>query len=209
MLKNNVELIGLVEKNTYVIVSMTYSLAAANFFIDMSLGNLFLIPAINSRKGFSEEVINLPWDYTYSADSHSIQKHEFKSEDRNNFILINEKIRAMEIIARNLQIQKNRYKGNNNDFNELILINREQQARNFVLGKEENICYLEEYANALDMTLNEAANDIIIKADLMHVDLARIEGMKLKYFKKICVNSNKLEIDKTMSAFKKECWFNN
>jgi hypothetical protein len=58
------------------------------------------------------------------------------------------------------------------------------------------------------MTMTQAAQDIIVRSSLMHKDFARIEGMKLKYFKLILASSVD-QLPNILDKFRKECWFSN
>jgi hypothetical protein len=118
------------------------------------------------------------------------------------------KISALEKVSRDLSVQKNRYKQTNNDFTDLIFLSKEIQAKNYIDGIKDETCYIQEHASALDMTMSQAAQDIIVRSSLMHKDFARIEGMKFKYYKLI-LESSINQISDILDKFRKECWFSN
>lgn len=210
MIKTNIEQFGLIEKNTYVITGITYNLAAANFMIEKTLGTFFLIPGFQNRYGF-ESLTESYWDFCFDTNTRRIYKHDFRAEisAAEYYSSIKNKLKALEEVSRNSQIQKNRYKGNNNDLTDLILITREQQAKNYLSGFQDDFCYVEEYAKGNDMSLDQAAEDIIVRSKLMHKDLARIEGMKYLYFNKIFNCDDMAEIKEIVNQFARECWFSN
>lgn len=209
-IKNNIEYFGLIEKNTYVIGGITTSLSAANFIIEKSLGSFFLIPHFHTKQGF-KSISESYWEFCFNPDDRSIFKHDFRPEliAAEYYSSVKAKLIALEAIARNSQIQKNRYRGNNNDFTDLILIKREEQAKQILRGDLSDICYIEQYALANDLSLESAAQDIVVRSSLMHSDLAKIEGMKYQYFNSIfnCIDSKQLP--NIVNQFLKECWFSN
>lgn len=209
-IKNNIEYFGLIEKNTYVIGGMTTSLSAANFVIEKSLGTFFLIPHFHIRQGF-KSITESYWDFCFNFNDRSIFKHDFRPElvAAEYYSSVKAKLIALEAIARNSQIQKNRYRGNNNDFTDLILITREQQAKEYLKGYQDDICYVEEYASGNSLTLDQAAEDIVVRAKLMHKDLAKIEGMKYLYFNKIFNCGDISQLKEIVNQFSRECWFSN
>lgn len=206
IIKNNQELFGLIEKNTYIIAGVSNNLSVINTVIEYSLGTYFIMPYMLHREG-SDLLGDSSWFNVIDPNKGNINKHTF-SIDIKSYEKIQIQIAALEKISRDLSVQKNRYKQMNNDFSDLILLSKEYQANNYLKGIDGDICYIEEHAAALDMTLIQAAQDISVRSSLMHKDLARIEGMKLRYFKKV-LESSINQIPDILDKFRKECWFSN
>jgi hypothetical protein len=204
--KNNQEIYGLIEKNTYLISGLSGNLSVINAVIENSLGSYFIMPYMLHRDG-SNLLDESPWLCVIDPNKGTISRHSFNI-DLEQFKNLNIKIKALEKISRDLSVQKSRYKNSNNDFTDLIFITREQQAKNFISGIKDENYYIKEYADALNLSLDQAAHDIVTRSDLMHRDLARIEGMKLKYFKMILENSVD-HVSDILDKFRKECWFSN
>jgi len=148
-----------------------------------------------------------PWRCIIDPNKGNISRHTFNI-DIVSYENLSKKISALEKVARDLSVQKNRYKQNNNDFADLILLSKEAQAKNYINNIDDERCYIQEHADALNMSLIQAAQDIIIRSSLMHKDFARIEGMKLKYHKLI-LESSVEQISDILDKFRKECWFGN
>jgi hypothetical protein len=203
--KYNQEQFGLVEKSSCIVAGISTNLATINAVIEHSLGEYFIFPYINYRNGF-ELLDESPWECDINLEQGNISKHSFNI-DTTYYDSLKKKILALEKISRDLLIQKNRYRLSNNDFTDLILLSKEMQAKNYIKGIEDNTCYIEEHAEALGMTLDQAAADIQIRSELMHRDFAKIEGMRLKYFKIILDSPIEL-IPTVLDRFRKECWFN-
>lgn len=210
MTKTLVEQFGVVEKNTYIVAGITNSLSAANFIIEKTMGTFFLVPHFNTKPGF-EDITESCWNFRYNTTARSIIPHDFRVEliATEFYVSIKHKLKALEAVSRNSQMQKNRWKGNNNDFTDLILLKREEQAKKILAGDLSDICYIDQYAIANDISLEIAAQDIVTRSMLMHSDLAKIEGMKLRYFNKIFNCEDTLELSSIVDKFIKECWFSN
>lgn len=208
-MKSLTENFALIEKNTYMVCGITSSLTTANFLIERSLGLFFIVPYAQLRQGF-DELKCTPWLSSFDTEKSHFKKNDFdlNQTEIDYWSFFNEKITALDKIARNLQTQKNRYKGNNNDLTDLILITREFQAKQVIGGDLTDCCYVEKYAEGNGLSLLQAAEDIVIKSRLMHTDLANIEGMKYKYFNQI-YDANATQIDSIMRKFHRECWFSN
>ena len=204
--KNNQELFGLIEKNTYLVAGLSNNLSAINAIIESSLGIYFIMPYMLHRPG-ADLLENAPWLCVIDPNKGNISRHTFNI-DTAPYEDLTIKISALEKVSRDLALQKNRYKQINNDFTDLILLSKETQAKNYINGVDSEIYYIKEHAAALDMTMAQAAQDIIVRSSLMHKDFARIEGIKLKYFKLI-FNSSTDEMPDILDKFRKECWFSN
>jgi hypothetical protein len=204
--KNNQELFGLIEKNTYLVAGLSNNLSAINAIIESSLGVYFVMPYMLRRSG-ADLLEDTPWFCVIDPNKGNISRHTFNI-DATSYENLNKKILALEKVSRDLSVQKNRYKQINNDFTDLILLSKETQAKNYINGIDNETCYIEEHAAALNMTMLQAAQDIIVRSSLMHKDFARIEGMKLKYFQLI-LGSSINQIPDILDKFRKECWFSN
>jgi len=205
-MKNNQETFGLIEKNTYLIAGLSVNLSTINAIIENSLGVYFIMPYMLHRQG-SDLLGEAPWRCIIDPNKGNISRHTFNI-DIVSYENLSKKISALEKVARDLSVQKNRYKQNNNDFADLILLSKEAQAKNYINNIDDERCYIQEHADALNMSLIQAAQDIIIRSSLMHKDFARIEGMKLKYHKLI-LESSVEQISDILDKFRKECWFGN
>lgn len=206
IIKNNQELFGLIEKNTYLIAGLSGNLSAINAIIENSLGIYFIMPYMLHRHG-ADLLEVAPWSCVIDPNKGDISKHSFNI-DNTLYEELSKKISALEKVSRDLSVQKNRYKQINNDFTDLILLSKETQAKNYINGIEDKTCYIQEHAAALSMSMTQAAQDIIVRSSLMHKDFARIEGMKLKYYKLILESSIDQILD-ILDKFRKECWFSN
>lgn len=206
IIKNNQELFGLIEKNTYLIAGLSGNLSAINAIIENSLGIYFIMPYMLHRHG-ADLLEVAPWSCVIDPNKGDISKHSFNI-DNTLYEELSKKISALEKVSRDLSVQKNRYKQTNNDFTDLILLSKETQAKNYINGIEDKTCYIQEHAAALSMSMTQAAQDIIVRSSLMHKDFARIEGMKLKYYKLILESSIDQILD-ILDKFRKECWFSN
>jgi len=204
--KNNQELFGLIEKNTYLIAGLSNNLSSINAIIESSLGIYFIMPYMLHRPG-ADLLENAPWLCVIDPNQGNISRHTFNI-DTAPYEELTKKISALEKVSRDLALQKNRYKQTNNDFTDLILLSKESQAKNYINGVDSETYYIEEHAAALDMTMKQAAQDIIVRSSLMHKDFARIEGMKLKYFK-VIFESSIDQLPDILDKFRKECWFSN
>lgn len=202
----NIEVFGIIEEPTGLIVGISHNLAACNAVVENSLGLYSVIPHLQTREGY-ELVGDAPWKCRLDPDRKNILQHDYVIEEQ-KYKEIARRIHALNKVTRNLQWQKNKYKQLHNDFNELILLMREQQAIEFLNGSEEDLPYLREYADALNISQETAAKDIVIKSKIMHSDLAKIDGMRLRYTKKI-FEADIDAIDDILIEFRKECWFNN
>jgi hypothetical protein len=205
-IKNNQELFGLIEKNTYLIAGLSNNLSVINTIIESSLGVYFIMPYMLHRPG-ADLLEDSPWLCVIDPNNGNISRHTFNI-DVTSYETLTKKISSLEKVSRDLSVQKNRYKQNNNDFTDLILLSKEIQANNYINGIVKETCYIEEHAAALNMTITQAAQDIIVRSSLMHKDFARIEGMKLKYFKLILASSVD-QLPNILDKFRKECWFSN
>lgn len=203
---NNQEQFGLIEKNTYLIAGLSGNLSVINAIIENSLGIYFIMPYMLHRPGADLLEIE-PWSCVIDPNKGNISKHSFNI-DKTLYGELAKKISALEKVARDLSVQKNRYKQTNNDFTDLILLSKESQAKNYIDDVDDETCYIEEHASALEMTMAQAAQDIVVRSSLMHKDFARIEGMKLKYYKLI-LDSSIDQIPDILDKFRKECWFSN
>jgi hypothetical protein len=205
-IKNNQELFGLIEKNTYLIAGLSNNLSVINAIIESSLGVYFIMPYMLHRPG-ADLLEDSPWFCVIDPNNGNISRHTFNI-DVTSYEKLTKKISSLEKVSRDLSVQKNRYKQSNNDFTDLILLSKETQANNYINGIVKETCYIEEHAAALNMTMTQAAQDIIVRSSLMHKDFARIEGMKLKYFKLISESSVD-RLPDILDKFRKECWFSN
>lgn len=205
-IKNNQELFGLIEKNTYLIAGLSTNLSAINAIIENSLGVYFIMPYMLHRPG-ADLLETAPWSCVIDPNQGTISRHAFDL-DINSYCKLSKRISVLEKVSRDLSVQKNRYKQTNNDFTDLILLSKESTAKNYINGVADETCYIEEHASALDMTMTQAAQDILVRSSLMHKDFAKIEGMKLKYFKLI-LESSVEQMPDILDKFRKECWFSN
>lgn len=205
-MKSNQELFGLIEKNTYLVAGLTGNLSVANAIIENSLGVYFMMPYMLHRSG-ANLLEDASWFCVIDPNKGNISRHTFNI-DIISYENLSKKISALEKVARDLSVQKNRYKQTNNDFADLILLSKEAQAKNYINNINDETCYIQEHADALNMSLIQAAQDIIVRSSLMHKDFARIEGMKLRYFKMI-IESSVDQISDILDKFRKECWFSN
>lgn len=208
----NQKVYGLSEKNNYLIAATTWNLAAANATIEKYLGTYFIIPGIEFKSNL-QEIKENPWHFKYDPENSQIIRHDFQSSKNNveNYKFLGYQIRALEHIMSNLNTHKNRYRENDDDFTSLILIKRQQEAQEIKNGTSFSIDqhpYVYEYATALEMTINDAIEDVIIRSKLMDHDLSMIDGMRLKYFKIILNSNTALELKNIIAEFNKECWFN-
>lgn len=206
MNNHHADVFGIIEKSTGLIVGISTNLSACNAVMEYSLGLYNVNPYMQSKPGF-DLLKNEPWLCKVDQTRMTIVKHDYVI-DTKIYEDISKRLIALNRISRNLQWQKNKYKHLNNDLNELILITREQQAKEFLKGTTEPLPYITEYALALDITEEMAARDILTKSQIMHTDLAKIEGMRLRYTKKI-FEYDTSELDNLLAEFRKECWFNN
>ena len=205
-IKNNQELFGLIEKNTYLIAGLSTNLSAINAIIENSLGGYFIMPYMLHRPG-ADLLETAPWFCVIDPNKGNISRHAFDI-DITSYEELAKRISVLEKVSRDLSVQKNRYKQTNNDFTDLILLSKEATAKNYINGVADETCYIEEHASALDMTMTQAAQDILVRSSLMHKDFAKIEGMKLKYFKLI-LESSVEQMPDILDKFRKECWFSN
>lgn len=205
-MNNNSEIFGVIEKSTGLIAGLSSNLAACNAVAEHSLGLYNINPHMQIKCGF-EMIKEQSWFFKVDPTRMIIVKHDYII-DTKIYEDISKRLFALNKITRNLQWQKNKYKQLNNDLNELILIVREQQAKEFLAGSKDDLPYIREYANALEISEEMAARDILIKSQIMHTDLAKIESLRLRYTKKIFDNDTSC-IDEILAQFRKECWFNN
>jgi hypothetical protein len=203
---------GLVEKNTYLIVGTTFDLSAANSLVEETLGTYFIIPYINFKNNF-DEIKTEPWRFKFNPENNDIIEHDYELSESQilDYKLLFYQISALEHISTNLDVHKNKHRGFDKDFQILILLKREQEAKEIKNGHAFSINehpYVYEYSNALGLTIDESVDDILIRSKLMHHDLSMIEGMRLRFFKEILSSSNTQDLKKIVSNFNKECWFN-
>jgi hypothetical protein len=204
---------GLTEKNNYTIAAITHDLSAANASIEKYLGSYFILPGLELKENF-QEIKKTPWLFKYDPENNDVIKHDYHMSETNieNYKFLGYQIKALEHIVSNLNVHKNRYRENDADFTSLILLKKQQEAEKIKNGESFSINshpYVYEYALALDMSVDDAVEDILIKSKLLDHDLSMIEGMRLKYFKEILNSDISIKLKEIIVNFNKECWFNN
>ena len=104
-IKNNQEIFGLIEKNTYLIAGLSANLSTINAIIENSLGVYFIMPYMLHRSG-ANLLEDAPWRCVIDPNKGNIIRHEFNI-DIPVYENLSKKISALEKISRDLSVQKN------------------------------------------------------------------------------------------------------
>ena len=70
-------------------------------------------------------------------------------------------------------------------FQDFISTERLSQAKSFIAGDHSNVCYVNSWAEAYNLSLEEACKDIIIRTDCIHEYFSKLEQNRITYISKI------------------------
>lgn len=73
---------------------------------------------------------------------------------------------------------------------------------------EPEVPFVAQYADFADLSMKQAADDIIFKAKLDQDMLLRTEGIRLKYFRLLRDSATPQEVMKVVEDFRRENYFN-
>lgn len=209
----------LCQSNTGVVLTITTDLAALAF-LQESIPDTFYSPSVNypNYVGYFF-LLEMPpdqypeWMWNGAARSfEGTKRHLLTDSVRSLSALAHKKSEVMSTIMGEIN-ESRRKVGNGLFFQDRVYLMKENQARDFSgSGYNENDIlkypYVLQYADYKNISLRQAADDILLKAQIANDHLAKTELLRLKYFDKVRGAQAVDDLERVRSDFIRECYVN-